>query len=478
MKQSSWALCAAAVLTGQFCLHLMTTQPLNRRIDCLTVEVTRLHKSVEQVAASAHNATAANDLLSDLTVQGKKLHEARGAIDQLRRFEREVRSQGHAAGHTLNLVRNIGRLQDEIITQGQQISQLEDSLDDLSAFQMLVHGLTSTAAREFVGVDRATQLVKQLGELKREVSTEAADLEMATESLQQLAQLKRDVSSETADINIAMSDLQKLSGLKQHIATHAMDVEGALSHLQQLGDLKSQVTIESVGVDLAEAQFARLIQLKESVAQVESEQIDIAEMRLNELTALKQMVLDGGEHLAEALGLGDELVSLKDNLVNRGGRIDVARKHADGLLSLEDALADDANMNIGHAQENLDALVSIERRLSSQDEQIISAVESLELMSDLQAEFVASVGGLDRIRRGLTELVMLESTVMRTVASLQPLMELTNLRRLNADDLKMIARGMMEQRASRVAAADLEYAPSANSNDQAESLVPLPPTEE
>lgn len=430
MKQPSWALCAAAVLTGQMCLHLLTTQPLNRRIEVLTAEVAHLHAGIDQVAASASHASEANDLLANLTLQGKRAHEARSAIDQLRRFEREVRSQGHAAGHSLNLVRNIGRLQDEIISQGQQIAQLEDSLDDLSAFQTQVHGLTSAAAREFVGVDRATQLVKGLGELKRDVATQAEDIELAVDSL------------------------------------------------RQLGGLKSNLAIESEGLELAEKQIARLIDLQETVASVPSEQIDIAHLRVSELTNLKQMIIDGGANLAAAFGLTEELMLLKDSLVNRGGRIDVARKHADGLLSLEDSLADDANLKIGHAQENLDALVSIERRLVSQDEQIISAVESLELMSDLQAEFAESVGGLDNIRRGLTELAMLESTVLRTVASLQPLIELTNLRRLNANDLQTIARGMMEQRASRVAASDSEFGPSSNSNDRFDTPVPFPPSDE
>ncbi|MCA9077119.1 MAG: hypothetical protein KDA93_18985 [Planctomycetaceae bacterium] len=430
MKQPSWALFAAVVLAGQMGLHLMTTQPLHRRIDGLTAEVARLHAGIENIAGSADNTSQANDLLSNLTVQGERVREARVAIDEMRRFEREVRSQGHAAGHTLNLVRNIGRLQDEIIQQGSQITQLEDSLDDLSAFQMQVHGLTSAAAREFVGVDHATQLVKELGALKQDVEIQAKDLELASENL------------------------------------------------RQLGALKTRVAIEAVDLEIAEAQFARLVDLKESVAQVSSDQINTAEMRLNELTSLKQMIIEGGEDLAMALGLSDSLLSLKNSLLTRGGRVDVARKHADGLLSLEDALADDAHLSIGHAQENLDALVAIEKRLVSQDEQIIAAVESLELMSDLQNEFVASVGGLDTIRRGLMELAMLESTVVRTVASLEPLMDLTNLRRLSADDLQVVARGMLEQRASRVAACDPEVAPSSNSNDRFDTLVPYPPSDD
>ncbi|MEZ6054115.1 MAG: hypothetical protein R3C02_22445 [Planctomycetaceae bacterium] len=430
MKHSTWALFAAAILTGQLCLHLLTTQPLNQRIDLLTSEVARLHVGIGQITASASHASDANDLLANLTLQGKRVDEARSAIDQLRKFEREVRSQGHAAGHSLNLVHNLRRLQDEIISQGQQIAQLEDSLDDLSAFQTQVHGLTSAAEREFIGVDRATQLVKGLGELKRDVATQANGLELAVDSL------------------------------------------------RKLGELKSNLAMESEGIELAEKQFARLVDLQESVASVPSEQIDIAQSRANEFMTLKQMVLEGGENLAAALGLTDELISLKESLISRGARVDVARKHADGLLSLEDSLADDANLKIGHAQENLDALVSIEKRLVSQDDQIVAAVESLELMSDLQAEFTESVGGLENIRRGLTELAMLESTVLRTVASLQPLMELTNLRRLNSNDLHTIARGMMELRASRVAASDSELIPSTHANDRFDSPVPFPPSDE
>ncbi|MGD9857506.1 MAG: hypothetical protein AB7U20_21395, partial [Planctomycetaceae bacterium] len=159
MKNSSWALCAAAVLAGDMGLQILATQPMTERVASLTAQMTRLQAGIDQLSASAVNATQANDLLSSLTLQGERTQGAREAIEEIRRFEREVRTQGNSAGRSMNLVQNLGRLHEQIIAQGQQIEELDAALEDLSAFQQQVHGLATAAAREYVGVDRATQLV-------------------------------------------------------------------------------------------------------------------------------------------------------------------------------------------------------------------------------------------------------------------------------------------------------------------------------
>jgi hypothetical protein len=54
------------------------------------------------------------------------------------------------------------------------------------------------------------------------------------------------------------------------------------------------------------------------------------------------------------------------------------------------------------------------------------------------------------MRRSLTEIVLMENTVSRAVSMLQPLLELGNLRHLNEDQLRQIARSISETQSTRL----------------------------
>lgn len=506
MKSSSWALCAAAILAGDMGLQLLMTRPMTERVESLSMQVSQLQSGIHQLTDSSGNAMQANDLLASLQMQGQRAQQARAALDQIRRFEREVRSQGQAVGHSMNLVQNIGRLHKQIIDQGEQIKALNGAIEDLSAFQQQVHGLTSAASREHAEVDRAMQLVRELGQLKQDVAAQAKGIDEAIHSVDQLVALMQRATAEAADIDDAISGLDQLSALKQRAVAEAADIDSALGGLDQLaalkqraasevegieqanhdlrhlGELKERVAVEADGIDIAENQFARLIGLKKSLELMTEQDFAGAASNIAGFAKLRDLIIEGSEGIETAMDYSRQLLAMQDELVERGARIDVARKHADGLLSLENALADDANLNIVRAQDNLNGLVAIERQLNSQDEQIIAAVESLELMSDLQQEFMQRIGDLEGLRTGLTELAMLESSIVRTIRSLQPIVELTNLRRLNGDDLQAIARGMMERRTNRIAAGDPNDLPlgedfrSLGEEGMSNIPVPIPPT--
>ncbi len=55
------------------------------------------------------------------------------------------------------------------------------------------------------------------------------------------------------------------------------------------------------------------------------------------------------------------------------------------------------------------------------------------------------------MRKSLLDVVLMESTVRKVAGILEPLAELTNLRRLSSEDMRQAARVIMDQRTSRVA---------------------------
>ena len=67
----------------------------------------------------------------------------------------------------------------------------------------------------------------------------------------------------------------------------------------------------------------------------------------------------------------------------------------------------------------------------------------------MQHEFQKQIRSLDSMRRTLMDFILMENTFVRAVRVLQPLLELGNLRHLNEDQLRQIARAMSESQSRR-----------------------------
>ena len=437
MKRTSWILIAAALLTCGLGMHLIVTEPLQRQITSLSTEVDDLQGGMQQVADFRDEVAGTNDLLSGLVSQSRRIDQARAAIDNIARFEREVRQQSTSSTNALAALHEIARLDREVRRQSAASTEALAALSDVSRLQNDVIEQSRKIGAVHGTLDELAKLEQRAGELSQSAQEQAAGLDAAEESL------------------------------------------------RQLGDFQQRVAIQSSGIEIAENRFGRLIELRNAIEQVQPTTIDAASLKLAELDALIQQVVEKGQQATEAREISGQLIALQDEIVARGTRTNIARKHAEQLLNLEDTLANDAGRDVAAATKNLATLLEIEEQLAAQDEQLAAAVESLELMQDLQGEFVRRSQELESIRRGLTELIMMESLVARTVRSLQPLIELTDLRRLDAEQLRTIARSMTqgsEQRTAtndpktpgathRIHSADVEVI------DPSAALVPVPPAE-
>jgi hypothetical protein len=103
---------------------------------------------------------------------------------------------------------------------------------------------------------------------------------------------------------------------------------------------------------------------------------------------------------------------------------------------------------LAEARSNLDGLVGLKRSVLSQTGDLADAVETLETAAELHHQFEDTVQSFDRVRRWMTEVLLFESTVERAVAAIKPLVELTNLRRMSAVELRQAARSITEGRKS------------------------------
>ena len=101
---------------------------------------------------------------------------------------------------------------------------------------------------------------------------------------------------------------------------------------------------------------------------------------------------------------------------------------------------------------------------------------SLELLADFQDEFNFQVGKLEGMQQSLTQLILLESTVAHTVRMIEPLAELTGLRRLNDDEVREAARVILDRRNQRISSLPVNT-PPVNTVEETgiDRLVPIPP---
>lgn len=485
MKRTTWTLIIAALLTSGLGLHVVVTRPLDHRIDSLASQVQQLQSGMRKVADYRDEVAGTNDLLSGLEVQSQRIDRAREAAENIRRLEREVQQQSQAAGAALDALTDIARLQSDVIAQGRRVPFMHESLDKLADYQQRVDQLTATAADELVDIDRAEESLRQLGNFHQRVAIESSGIHVAQNRFAGLVELKQAMEQvDPAAIDIAQQRLEGLSQLTQRVIERGVQAGPAQQAAGELIALQNQVIQGSQQTATARQHAEALIGLEQTLAGDAGQHIDAAQDQLAELSALAQHVIDNGQQAEQARQVAADLLALQDELVTDGTQIEVAHQHARQLLDLEQTLAQNAGESINAAQLNLAALLRIEEQLATQDERLATAIESLELLEDLQDEFHQRTHGLENIRRGLTELLMMESMIARTVRSLQPLTELADLRRIDAHRLRSIARTMIEDSQQRVVYDDTlstlveqSDSPGSKVESEQEQLVPLPPAE-
>jgi hypothetical protein len=191
-----------------------------------------------------------------------------------------------------------------------------------------------------------------------------------------------------------------------------------------------------------------LVRLKESVLATTGD-ADSANTAAEGLIALKNKVLAQSADTSVAQSAAENLITLKDDLASNTNNVDAARIRANKLMLLQDDLSNDQG-DLTVAFTNLDSLIDIKGKLAAQTDSVGDAVQNLELLSDFQDEFAQRIASLGGMRQSLMEFVMLETTIGRVAQTLQPLVQLGNVRRLGDKELREAARVILEQRSTRV----------------------------
>lgn len=324
--------------------------------------------------------------------------------------------------------------------------------------------------------------VRNTNDLLSGLKAQQAVFEEARRSLASMRQMREELTVECQKTGEVLASVEKLATIQQRVLKNRELSEPATKALDQVVALQKQLIEQNVTSDDAVESANRLIELKRNVM-AEAADATSAEAGLSQLANLKAQMLGHTENLATANARAKALLEMKDQILDRTADLDAANAAAKGLLALKDQVVNRGG-NIADAQQNVNRLLGLRDRLAEKGPQIdaadrtatqlmqmqkklvgekanlADALKSVETLIDIQHEFQDQVRALDGIRRGLMEFVLMENTVARAVRTLQPLLELGNLRHLDDEQLRQIARSISAQQATRIGKNDAERVPS------------------
>jgi len=302
-----------------------------------------------------------------------------------------------------------------------------------------------TQSRYLKNADDSLQVLRKLRIGLEAEGIKSAKAIASVESLQQLQNNILDQADFTE--SAAESLAQMVSTQDQLVTEHATTVR-AQAALNEFCDFKTRIQDEAEGLDKADEALAGFGLLKESVLN-QSKDLAKAQQGFTQFVDLKNFIQQESDDVAEATQSTGKLLALKESIVLRGGNTESARKTSERLLGLRDQLIDQ-EQKTKTAQVSLDHLVSLQKQLTENSDQIVDAIQSFEILTNLYDQLQMQVKSVSGLRRDLMEIVLMESTISRAMKILEPLVQLSDLRRLSQSEIRDAARTVMESRSSRL----------------------------
>jgi hypothetical protein len=161
------------------------------------------------------------------------------------------------------------------------------------------------------------------------------------------------------------------------------------------------------------------------------------------LDRLRQRLLESHcQSIVSEEGL-DAIDALQQRIAATAASNDVAIAGLEAMVALRDRVQNEA-AGVETAQERAEQLIDLKNRVLDRTGNLAAATENLELMIDIQEQFGRVSQSFGRMRQWLVEIVAFEPTFNRAMRSLQPLLQLGNLRHMNASQLREVVRTMNE----------------------------------
>lgn len=445
-----WSMLFVGLAIGFLGMDIMVRRPMIRELARVRSEVSTVEQDMEELVGVKNQVWETNNLLTSLKSQYRQLEDARlsvTAMEQLRKevdaesektdgafakFDRMVALQNSVLKNTRNVdvaQNNLDRLvtmQDQVVLAGQRTKQAEESVSGLLRVR-------EAALVEAADIDSAMAAVREFGSLKDRIVSEseglhvaASDLEATFVNVQELIDLKDQILHDGGEIDVARDE-----------------VDAAFASVREFGALRDQILKSGEGLDVAQTHVTEFTALKNDIF---NEAANVADARrtAREFFALSSDIRAEADGVIDAQMTAEDLFTLKNDIVENGGNTKTAFSNAERLFSLRNTLNSD--MDLDGAAGNLDQLVSIQDTIHKQTREVADAIDTLEVLSDLSEELQGQVVEMGSLRKNLMDIVLMEATVRKVVDVLEPLAEISSLRRMGDAELRDAARVIMDKR--------------------------------
>ncbi|MFV0444858.1 MAG: hypothetical protein ACK5Q5_14900 [Planctomycetaceae bacterium] len=332
-------------------------------------------------------------------------------------------------------------LQAKITQMEQQLVVSHEQMSALSALRGTAHqgqDLLSALQAQHESLANAEQALADIRKLRMDLEREARMTNAASTQLSRLGELQRqlgNVGQQTTELTQVLDRLTRLNGRIEQLAAPTDEslakVEQAERALSMVNTLQQRLTEQNASLPAALAAVESTIGLQQSLADINADSAAAGEQA--------QQLID----LARGLNTVDPQA------------IAEASDRASDLLAMQDLLADAEALRLKQAENNLRQLLGSHASLVRSTPEIAAAAENLELLTAFQSELNDQIQSLVAVRKDLNEVALLRDTIVRVAEAMQPLAELSNLRRLDADQVRAMAREILERRTAQVLPTDV-----------------------
>jgi len=295
--------------------------------------------------------------------------------------------------------------------------------------------------------------VGQTNDLLSRLTAQKTQLRAASDTMVELQRLRAQVERDSNRLDKAMTALEKVHKLQGELVNRAPQMEQAVRTVDasitlqsKIAEMSRNLPLQAAGISEAQNVLAQLAQLKQQALNEEAS-ITSAREQMDSMTTIVKGLSIAGERMLQARTAASELLALKDLLTMNQDGLDRSQASADKLIALQEQLSAIPAIRVDEARNNMLSMVEMQQKLSSQTLQIAANVENLELMADFQTVLTDQLTGMEGIRRQLTDLVLMESTIARAARVLSPLAEISGIRGLRDDDeVREAARRVLDRR--------------------------------
>lgn len=430
-RAPGWLQFGAGLAAGILATYVATSLTLMSEVGHLRSRVEWLHQGVRKLAVHNDAAGETATLLNNLQEQCVQLEGARQALDQLHHLNERLAAEAVSARQAAEALSQLVELANRLASSRAQVAEAATT-------HQAMHSLLEDLAAGHALTLQASEALSSVAELRGQAVDLLAVMADTQAALNRLGELQDQVACQYQQVLPIENTLAELARLKQLAAEQAPGLYDARRSLEGLIDLKSR-----------------------TLAQLES--IEIATGVLDQFQGLNERLHTAEGDVLAARGIADELLDLQEALLCRGfNGSHPARAHEvlEGLIALRQRI-DQQSETLPRAQQQLEGLLGLKDRVVAQTADLPDAVETLEAAADVHQEIEKVARSLEGLRRWLVEIMLLENAAQRAAEAVNPLVELSDLRRLSPSEVRQAVQSVVESRRGRMPAAMPETQPAA-----------------